>query len=221
MTVHGVLHVDVNPEVINLGDSVQITVSDEKGAGVEANMVIKKPDGGEEAVRGSSHTLVSRIAGSYNVTANKEYYLSSTAGFTVNPYPLELNVWLSGSDLTIKATRNDEPAENVSISVLTPDGGSNLLRTDDEGMARFDIKGVNKTGTFTITSVDINYEKKTVTKDINGGGGLLPILLLAAVIVFSFLLISVIFYVSHKKSKSSAFPDKKAKKSTSRGLGKL
>lgn len=222
MMVYGSLRVDINPEVADLGDSIRITVSDEKGVSIEANMAIKKPDGKVEDIRGSSHTLVSILAGSYNVTASKDYYTSSTAGFVVNPYPLELNVWLSGSDLMVKATKNNDPIGNVSISVLTPDGKEVLLRTDDRGIARFDTKEVNQTGTFTISSVDLNYEKKTITKEMNGAGsGLLPLILLVVVIVFSALLIFFIFYVSHKKSKSSALPEKKTKKPRGKGLGNL
>ncbi|MBN2013598.1 MAG: carboxypeptidase regulatory-like domain-containing protein [Candidatus Altiarchaeota archaeon] len=222
LTFYGSLTVRVTPEVIDLGDSVEIRVLDEEGREIDVDMVIEKPDGRKENIKGSTHTLTPNLAGSYNVTANKRYYTPSTADFTVNPYQLDLNVWVSGSNLMIKATRNNEPVGNISVSVLTPDDDEIFLKTDEEGVARLNIRELNQTGTFTISSVDINYEKKTVTREITGAGeNLLPLLLLIIlVVVLLIILISLTLYISHK-SKRSALPSEKTKKTKGGGLGRL
>ncbi len=210
ISIYGSLQLRINPEILDLKDSVSITVLDGNGERIEANIQITKPDGERETIVKSSHTFVPKLAGIYNVTVSKDYYTPESSSFEVNPYPLDLDVWLSGKDLIVKATSGGEAVQNMSISVLTPDGDEILLITDNSGIARLDIKELNQTGTFVVSSVERNYEKKTITKDIKSlGGGLIPILLVLMAIIALLILIGVVLYIGHRKRKGTGTERKK------------
>ncbi|OYT40359.1 MAG: hypothetical protein B6U86_04190 [Candidatus Altiarchaeales archaeon ex4484_43] len=210
ISIYGSLQLRINPEILDLKDSVSITVLDGNGERIEANIQITKPDGERETIVKSSHTFVPELAGIYNVTVSKDYYTPESSSFEVNPYPLDLDVWLSGKDLIVKATSGGEAVQNMSISVLTPDGDEILLITDNSGIARLDIKELNQTGTFVVSSVGRNYEKKTITKDIKSlGGGLIPILLVLMAIIALLILIGVVLYIGHRKRKGTGTERKK------------
>jgi len=218
ISIQGGLQLKVTPNVLDIGDSVAIEVLDENGERIEVNIQIIKPEGVKETIVKSSHTFVPELAGRYNITASKNYYASESSSFEVNPYSLDLDVWLSGKDLTVKATSEGEIVQNISISVLMPNGDEILLTTDNLGIAKLDIEELNQTGTFVMSSVERNYEKKTITKDIKSlGGGLMPILLVLVAVIFLLILIGVVLYISHKKGKST----KRTERKKGTGLGGL
>ncbi len=219
ISIYGELQLRVAPEILDLEDSVTIEVLDENGQRIEANIQIIKPDGEQETIVKNSHTFIVKLAGRYDITASKDYYAPSSSSFTVNPYPLDLDVWLSGKDLMVKATSDGGIVQNISISVLTPNGDEIPITTDESGIAKLDLKELNQTGTFVVSSVDRNFEEKTITKEIKGlGGGLMPLLLIAIVIIILLILVSFIFYISHKKGKSIGARPRKRKGT---GLGGL
>jgi hypothetical protein len=147
--------------------------------------------------------------------------MPATVSFEVTPYPLQLEVWLSGKDLTIKATTKDGvPVSGINISILTPSGSSETKETNKEGIAKLDIKELNQTGTFTVSSLDRNYEKRSVKKEIKSlGGDFLPLLLVGVVmLILLVFVVFIVFYISHKKSRSSTW-SAKPKKQRGGGIG--
>jgi hypothetical protein len=200
--IRGNLQLEVTPEILDLEDSVTIEVRDENGQSIEANIEMTKPDGKKETVVKNSHAFTPELAGKYDITASKDYYVSASSSFSVNPYPLNLDVWLSGTDLMVKATSNGNAIQGSNILVSTPGGDEITITTDDSGIAKLELKDLNQTGTFVVSSLDINFEKKTVTKEIESlGGGLMSIVLIVGVIVVLIILVSIIFYISHKKGR--------------------
>ncbi len=225
ITIYGKLHVNINPETLDLGDSVTLTVLDEQSERIEADIVITNPGNIEEKVRKISHTFVPGLAGTYNVTVNRKYYTQSASSisvFYVNPSPLDLDVWVSGKDLSVKATSRGEPVEGLNLSILTPGGVEVLISTDSSGLAVFGMEDLNQTGLFTVNSVDLNYEKKTVKKEVKGlGVGMFSLLLLGvgALAVVAGIAFFVV-YKDHKKKKSEhTLIGSKKKKKKSRGIG--
>lgn len=219
MNIRGGLSLKINPGVLDIGDTVNMEVFDDNGEKIRVTLRITKPDGEQETFEASSHTLVPEQAGRYNITASKEYYVTASSGFDVNPYPLDLDVRFSGNDLAIKATSRGAAARNVSISILTPDGEEFPLTTDASGMAKLNLEGLNRTGTFTVSSVDVNYERKTVRTDVKQGSSLMPILLFSAASILIFLLLGLTFYISHRKSQGTTLTERYKRTDRKRGSG--
>jgi uncharacterized GH25 family protein len=224
ITAYGTLKAAVVPQTLDLDESVTISVSDDGGASIEASIGIIRPDGTKENTLKSTYTFTPQIAGEYRINVTRTSYLPATVSFEVNPYPLQLEVWMSGKDLTIKATKEGVPVESINLSVLTPAGNSIAVETNKDGIAKLDIKGLNETGTFTVSSLDRNYEKKSVTKSITSlGGDFLPLLLVGVVmLILLVFVVFIVFYISHKKSRSSTWSSKpKKQRGGGVGLGEI
>lgn len=220
--VYGVLDLKAEPEKINLGESLTLTVSDHKGSMVEANIDIIKPDGIRDRLTKSSYTFTPQMAGEYIVNASKNYYLPASVTIVVRPYPLNLDVWLNGKDLMIKATKGNTPIANISISVTTPSGKEIILKTNKDGISKIDLKQLNETGVFTVSSADRNYDKKTVTKEIKSlGTNILPIIFIGIVMLMMLVfIVFIVFFISHRKSKSGVWGPKR-KRGGGIGLGSI
>ena len=220
ITAYGTLKTAVSPQKLNLDESVTISVSDDSGASIEASIGIIRPDGTKENTVKSTYTFTPQMAGEYKINVTRTSYLPATASFEVNPYPLQLEVWLSGKDLTIKATKDGVPVDSINLSVLTPGGNNIAVETNKEGIAKLDIKELNQTGTFTVSSLDRNYEKKSVKKEIKSlGGDFLPLLLVGVVmLILLVFVVFIVFYISHKKTRSSTW-SAKPKKPRGGGIG--
>jgi hypothetical protein len=188
---------------------------------VDASIEVKKPDGAKENIVKSSYTFTPQTAGEYSINATKAYYLPAEGVFEVNPYTLDLDAWLSGKDLTVKAAKGGSPVEGLNVSVLTPSGREVFLKTNAECLAKLDIKELNETGIFTVASVDANYEKKSVTREIKGlGGDILPLLLIGvAMLVMLVFIVFIVFYISHRRSRNSAWSTRPKKPRGGVGLG--
>jgi uncharacterized GH25 family protein len=220
ITAYGTLKAAVSSQKLNLDESVTISVSDDSGASIEASIGIIRPDGTKENTVKSTYTFMPQMAGEYKINVTRTSYLPATTSFEVEPYPLQLEVWLSGKDLTIKATKDGVPVESINLSVLTPGGDNIAVETNKEGIAKLDIKELNQTGTFTVSSLNRNYEKKSVKKEIKSlGGDFLPLLLVGVVmLILLVFVVFIVFYISHKKSRSSTW-SAKPKKQRGGGIG--
>ncbi len=224
MTAYGTINVAASPQKLGLEEEVTIAVSDGGGSSMEASILIIRPDGTKENTVKSTYTFTPQMAGTYRINASKTSYLTATTSFEVEPYPLQLEVWLSGKDLTVKATKDGAPVGGINISIMFPSGGNQTVETNKDGLAKLDIKALNQTGTFTVSSTDRNYEKKSVKKDIKSfGNDFLPLLLVGVgMLLLLVFVVFFVFYISHKKSRSSAWSAKPRKpKSGGVGLGDI
>ena len=78
---------------------------------------------------------------------------------------------ISGSTLMVQVQSNGKPVPNVAVSVKTSAETMKIF-TDNTGMAKLDISGLNVTGSMILTVDDQNYEKKTIVQRAEKSGGI-------------------------------------------------
>ena len=216
INVIGVILIDLSDEVINLTDEISILLKDNLGNPIDATIKIKKPDGSYIEQYGSGYTFRAKMAGIYEVTAEKPSYFSQKRTFEVKPFKVSLKAYVSGSDLIVEVELDGEPLENISIMVTTPNGTIHRIVTNSDGIAKLNLDEINERGNYTITLDERNYVSEVKTLDIESWGGmdLLTILLiLLLLIVIAMVAVAIYMYYKTKEIK----PETKKK---TKGLGK-
>ncbi len=184
ITVTGNLLVAVVPEVVGINENSTITVKDQKGAAIDANIAVTK---GEFTSSGtsSSYTFSAQDEGDYEVMVTKQGYATVKKHLTVKPYPLVIE--FSGS-LDVSATSGGSPVANVSVTIVSATGMSQTQQTGENGVARFAVVD----GTYKVTVSKANYETKALEAEAKSGGllpwiipGIIAVAILAVLIYFA------------------------------------
>jgi len=159
LIIYGVLELNLNRDVIEIGDSATILASDSKGNPVPVEIKVRKPDGSEEIPGEGIYTP--NDVGKYQISASGEGYGTVSKELILNPHPLELNAVVEGDELVIKAESSGQPVSGITILLKTPTRDETFV-TDDNGISR---TGVEE-GKIRIIANTINVKREYGFKDI-------------------------------------------------------
>lgn len=216
ITVSDLLVLQVTPLILDLGDEVDITVSDRAGNKEEATIQIIDPSGDKEVISKSVFSFIPQLAGTYNVTATKENFMADSSEFIVNPISLNLKVVHVGDKLVATVTRDDEPIEDITVKIVAPEGEEILLVSDEGGKAEFNLRSLNQTGNYTVMVSEQNYEALEASeeiKDIEGGGDIISTILLILLVLIIIVILAIVMLQrtggEKKKEKKEFIGEKK------------
>ena len=197
VTVTGNLNITLTPETVEVGQPATITVSDNIGASVEAELTATKPDGTKQTLTGKS--FLPEEAGSHTLEAAKTGYETATISLTVQPHPIVLTYAVEGKKLKVTLSSSGEALPGVTVALTSPYALTSM--TDANGVVYLDIPSsgnyvfeVNKENTKPL------YESKTAQEKIVKKRKLLLLALPAfVVIVFTLLILLVIYNMKRRK----------------------
>ncbi len=159
----GKLKIILEPEEIELGDSVSIRVVDGQGNSIPASIEITKPDGTNELITGDSYTP--KVSGNYGITAIRKDYKSDTENLVVRPAPLTLESRIRDNTLIIGVSSRGEGISNINVQVETPSWKKDIV-TDDTGRATLSLTNLELSSDITISVDKEGYEKKEIIQEI-------------------------------------------------------
>ncbi len=186
--IRGLLSLELSSTEIEFGQSVTISVFDDEGNKISADIIVTKPDGVKEMV--TTETYIPTSAGNYVVSASKSGYSASSVNLRVNPRPVKLESTIRNKKLIVTVSSRNEPVSGVRLSVKA-NGIEKEIVTDSKGIASLDLSNMNLTGSISISVESNNYEKKTITQKAKVGidyswlVGVVGIVAIIAMIVIS------------------------------------
>ncbi len=190
INVIGTIIIELSPPEIELGQNTKISVFDRKSNKISAEITAIKPDGTKEIV---GDTYTPTISGDYEISALKTNYASINTTLRVKPHPLNLTINVRGGKLLINVKSRGNPINGIEISIDTPSGVKEKIRTDEKGLASLEIR---EEGIVTITpnpeNANRDYESKVMTERITKGYDynllwiLLVVIITGAIAVFMY-----------------------------------
>ncbi|MBN2250751.1 MAG: carboxypeptidase regulatory-like domain-containing protein [Candidatus Altiarchaeota archaeon] len=147
--------------LVEIGSALTIKALDWEGSLLDAEIYVTGPDGTGTQAQG---VYTPERAGTYQVTASKEGYITASTEFIASAHPLELDVSLDGNRLNVVATSNGLPVQGIPVALDGSGVAYGEGYCDDEGLAFFDI---TREGLFTVVanSEGINPEYLTASAE--------------------------------------------------------
>lgn len=162
--VLGILIIRLSSPQIELGENTEISVFDSKSNKISAEITALRPDGTSEIIQ---ENYTPETSGGYEISASKAGYALVSTTLKVKPLPLNLTTNIKGGELLIKVNSHGDPVKDIEISLDTPSGVKDKIRTDENGMASWEIR---EEGIITITlnsgNANRDYEGKIITQQI-------------------------------------------------------
>ena len=221
INIRGILSLKLSSKEIDLGDTIEFVVQDSQGNLITADIKIIKPNGEKESI-GESYekSYKPSIAGEYTISASKSGYETATEAFTVRPYPLVLESKIEGNNLIVTAVSSGKPVSNIAISFDTAEFHEEIL-TDENGKAILDIVKSNVTGNVTITAIDQNYEKTSITREVKPEAGGKYLVLILILVVLIIIIIVILVLTRGEKKKEGKKKKGKLERTTGTSLHKV
>ncbi len=197
MTTKGIMSLSLSAAEMDLDGSVGISVVDNLGNKITAEITAIKPDGTKEVI---GETYTPTIAGNYEISASKAGYTTVTEKLNVRLRPIILDSRISGNNLVVQAQSKGNPVSNIALSVKTGQETMKIF-TDNEGSAKLDLTGLNVTGNLIVTVEEQNYERKTIVQKVGKLGGLNYPAVIGIIAILILLIIALISVGRKKKGK--------------------
>lgn len=183
VSAFGLLTIDLGKTTIELGKNITIGVADQSGSTIETTITATR-DGAKETI---SNVFAPSTPGVYNITVEKNGYLSDSRIVEVLPHPIEVLFDTDRDVLTIKLESHGSPVSGISVSL---DGDEAV--SDEWGEVMFSIR----TGEFDIGVNQVNtiasYEIKTLSREIGKEYSILLLIVpvsLVAILAFAMILL--------------------------------
>lgn len=214
LNISGLLELNLEKNVMEIGESVTILTLDENGNQVSTSIKIRKPDGSEEILDGMIYTP--EEIGKYQISAGGDGYVISTKELTVNPHPLEVNTAVEGDVLVIKTVSTYGPVAGITLLLKTATKDETLV-TDENGISRTSLEEGEVRIIANTINVNREYGIKDITQEIRRehNYGMLA-LFLVAIVIFAV----VAIFVSGSKGDKGTETRKESSLLESRGKGK-
>jgi len=192
LNVSGLLELNLNKNVIEIGESVTILTLDENGNQVSTSIKVRKPDGSEEIPEGMIYAPGE--IGKYQISAGGGGYVISIKELTVNPHPLEVNTLVEGDELVIKTESTYGPVAGITVLLKTATKDETLV-TNENGVSRTELEEGEVRIIANTINVKRDYGIQDVTQEIRRehNYGMLALFLVAIVI---FAVVAIFVYGS-------------------------
>ncbi|MBU0649487.1 carboxypeptidase-like regulatory domain-containing protein [Patescibacteria group bacterium] len=137
------LYMDHSPAEVQLGDKIVISVRNDFGDNVIAELTITHPDGAREKIVKDKHTFQPDAPGDYFISAAADGYAQATLTINVKPRELSLSVNESGGEIFVRAESGRLPVGGLYVWFDTPTGRDYVI-TNSMGSAVYNAgdKGV-------------------------------------------------------------------------------
>ena len=167
------LYLDVSADSVELGERIVLSVRNDFGDNVIADLTLTFPDGSREKVVKDRHVLTPETAGEYYVSVSAEGYMQTSSSFNVEPKKLFLSVIEKNGVLTVSTKTGGKPVGGITVWIDTPSGRESVI-TNNEGVAVFtSVEG----GVYVVYVTDppFMYTRKSVYVKKDGSQGLVYI----------------------------------------------
>lgn len=196
VTVSGKLQMSLSPEQVEVGEQSMVSVFNEAGVAVSAQLKATKPDGTQATLTGN--TYEPSEPGDHSITASVSGYQEASQTLKVLPHPLNLEYVVSGNSLKVAVSSHGKPVPDIVVALASPYAAERV--SDSGGVVYFDID-VEGEYVFAVNvqNVDADYESKTVPKRIVKSRRM--ILLIVPVVIIVVLAAAAVYMIYYVKGR--------------------
>jgi len=187
------LRIELESELVRVGDFTQVIVYDKLGTPIEAGLTAKDPEGKTTQI--NANTFTPTTHGVHTIIATKIGYGTTSKEVEVKASPINVDWNSKGRNLILTLTSNNKPVKDITVAFSEPVEGT--LKTKSDGTISLPLKTSGKY-IIEVNKVEKNedYESKTESRTIKKDYRIWLLLFLVMIVIAGAF---IVVYIIHKK----------------------